>query len=168
MTKATYSNITVYAPLQSSYGFLPASKWPDFMPSLIWTAMTDKGSRVVTWEGARLDRDVTQPVSFQAEFHENGEVAYRYDMFPTNDVDTPGVPTYFLTAFPSGTYFFLRQNFVQYAVFSNKRCSNDFYWFSRTTLSRILFNDHYSFEFLNRADHPYDNAVGEGSTDITW
>ena len=29
-------------------------------------------------------------------------------------------------------------------------------------------NDHYSFEFLNRADHPYDNAVGEGSTDITW
>jgi hypothetical protein len=84
------------------------------------------------------------------------------------DVDTPGVPTYFLTAFPSGTYFFLRQNFVQYAVFSNKRCSNDFYWFSRTTLSRILFNDHYSFEFLNRADHPYDNAVGEGSTDITW
>ena len=84
------------------------------------------------------------------------------------DVDTPGVPTYFLTAFPSGTYFFLRQNFVQYAVFSNKRCSNDFYWFSRTSLSRILFNDHYSFEFLNRADHPYDNAVGEGSTDITW
>ena len=84
------------------------------------------------------------------------------------DVDTPGVPTYFLTAFPSGTYFFLRQNFVQYAVFSNKRCSNDFYWFSRTSLSRILFNDHYSFEFLNRVDHPYDNAVGEGSTDITW
>lgn len=38
MTKASYSNITVYAPLQSSYGFLPANKWPDFMPSLIWTA----------------------------------------------------------------------------------------------------------------------------------
>ena len=60
MTKASYSNITVCAPLQSSYGFLPASKWPDFMPSLIWTATTDRGSRVVTWEGARLDRDVSQ------------------------------------------------------------------------------------------------------------
>ena len=38
MTKVNCSNITVYAPLQGSYGFLPASKWPDFMPSLIWTA----------------------------------------------------------------------------------------------------------------------------------
>ncbi len=85
---AAYSNITVYAPLQSSYGFLPASKWPDFMPSLIWAAMTDSGSRVVTWEGARLDRDVAQPVSFQAEFHENGEVTYRFDTFPTNGVAT--------------------------------------------------------------------------------
>ena len=85
---AAYSNITVYAPLQSSYGFLPANKWSDFMPSLIWTAMTDRGSRVVTWEGARLDRDVAQPVSFQAEFHESGEVTYRYDTFPTNGVAT--------------------------------------------------------------------------------
>ena len=85
---AAYSNITVYAPLQSSYGFLPANKWPDFMPSLIWTAITDRGSRVVTWEGARLNRDVSQPVSFQAEFHESGEVTYRYDTFPTNGVAT--------------------------------------------------------------------------------
>ncbi len=81
---AVYSNITVYAPLQSSYGFLPASKWPDFMPSLIWTATTDRGSRVVTWEGARLERDVAQPVSFQAEFHANGEVTYRYNPAQTN------------------------------------------------------------------------------------
>ena len=88
MTKAPYSNITVYAPLQSSYGFLPASKWPDFMPSLIWTAVTDRGSRIVTWEGARLNRNVAQPVSFQAEFHESGEVTYRYDTFPTNGVAT--------------------------------------------------------------------------------
>ena len=85
---SVYSNITVYAPLQGSYGFLPATMWPDFMPSLIWTATTDKGSRVVTWEGARLERDVSRPVSFQAEFHENGEVTYRYDTFPTNGVAT--------------------------------------------------------------------------------
>ena len=53
---SVYSNITVYAPLQGSYGFLPASKWPDFMPSLIWTATTHRGSRVVTWEGAQIGR----------------------------------------------------------------------------------------------------------------
>ena len=85
---SVYSNITVYAPLQGSYGFLPASKWPDFMPSLIWTATTDKGSRIVTWEGARQERDVSRPVSFQAEFHESGEVTYRYETFPTNGVAT--------------------------------------------------------------------------------
>ncbi len=75
---------TVYASLQGSYGFLPASKWPDFMPSLIWIATTDKRSRVVTWEGARLERDVSQPMSFQAEFHANGEVTYRYNPAQTN------------------------------------------------------------------------------------
>ena len=85
---SVYTNITVYAPLQGSYGFLPASKWPDFMPSMIWTTTTGRGSRVVTWEGARLERDVSRPVSFQAEFHENGEVTYRYDTFPTNSVAT--------------------------------------------------------------------------------
>ena len=85
---SVYSNITVYAPLQGSYGFLPAGNCPDFIPSKIWTATTDRGSRVVTWEGARLGRDVAQPVSFQAEFHDNGEVTYRYDTFPTNGIVT--------------------------------------------------------------------------------
>ncbi len=99
---SVYSNITVYAPLQSSYGFLPASKWPDFMPSLIWIATTDKGSRVVTWEGARLERDVSRPVSFQAEFHENGEVTYRYDTFPTNGVATGVFRNGSALAFDSG------------------------------------------------------------------
>ena len=75
----TYSNITVYAPLQGSYGFLPASKWPDFNVSRIWTAVTDRDTRVITWEGALRDRDVSQPVSFQAEFKRNGDIEYRYD-----------------------------------------------------------------------------------------
>ena len=118
---AAYSNITVYAPLQSSYGFLPASKWPDFMPSLIWTATTDRGSRVVTWEGARIDRDVAQPVSFQAEFHESGEVTYRYDTFPTNGVATGvfrnGAALAFNPADPQSFRDFLGfQNLPEYAT----------------------------------------------------
>ncbi len=84
----TYSNITVYAPLQGSYGFLPVSRWPEFNVSRIWTAVTDRGTRVITWEGALRDRDSAQPVSFQAEFSPDGKVTYRYDTFPTNGVVT--------------------------------------------------------------------------------
>ena len=84
----TYSNITVYAPMQGPFGFLPASRWPDFDVSRIWTAETDRGTRVVTWEGAMMDRDTSQPVSFQAEFSPDGKVTYRYDAFPANGVAT--------------------------------------------------------------------------------
>ena len=78
----TYSNITVYAPLQSSYGFLPASRWNDHCQSRIWTAVTDSGTRVITWENALLDRDPATPVSFQAEFREDGDVIYSYSPTP--------------------------------------------------------------------------------------
>ena len=80
----TYSSITVYAPLQGSYGFLPASRWPDFQPSRIWTAVTDRGTRVITWEGALHDRDPAQLVSFQTEFSPEGKVTYRYSPVQTN------------------------------------------------------------------------------------
>ncbi|MBQ6925537.1 MAG: hypothetical protein IJQ73_12930 [Kiritimatiellae bacterium] len=82
----TYSNITVYAPLQGSYGFLPASRWPEFNVSRIWTAVTDRGSRVITWEGALRNRDPAQPVSFQAEFKRNGDIEYHYNPPQTNYV----------------------------------------------------------------------------------
>ena len=80
----TYSNITVYAPLQGSYGFLPASRWLDFNVSRIWMAVTDRGTRVITWEGALRNRDTAQPVSFQAEFTRNGDITYRYSPPQTN------------------------------------------------------------------------------------
>jgi hypothetical protein len=73
-----FSNLTVFAPLQGSYGFLPGSLWPSYCPSRIWTDVTDAGSRVVTWENALLNRDPSNPVSFQAEFLPNGNVIYRY------------------------------------------------------------------------------------------
>ncbi len=81
---STYSNVTVYAPLQGSYGFLPGSLWPAYCPSRIWTAVTDAGSRVVTWENALRNRDVADPVSIQAEFLENGDIIYRYAPSQTN------------------------------------------------------------------------------------
>ncbi len=80
----TYSNITVYAPLQGSYGFLPGSRWPEFNVSRIWMAVTDRGTRVITWEGALRNRDPAQPVSFQAEFKRNGDIEYHYNPAQTN------------------------------------------------------------------------------------
>ena len=79
-----YSNITVYAPLQGSHGFLSGSRWPEFNVSRIWMAVTDRGSRVITWEGALRNRDPAQPVSFQAEFKRNGDIEYHYNPAQTN------------------------------------------------------------------------------------
>ena len=80
----TYSNITVYAPLQGSYGFLPASRWLEFNVSRIWMAVTDRGTRVITWEGALRNRNTAQLVSFQAEFKRNGDIEYHYNPAQTN------------------------------------------------------------------------------------
>ena len=85
-----------------------------------------------------------------------------------DDVDTPGFPNYFLTAFPEGHYYLLRLNFAQYAVFNNRRCANDFFWFSRTTVVRTLQDGHYVFEFLNRSGRMDDNVSGTGGTDVLW
>ena len=38
----TVSNVTVYAPMQGSFGFLPESRWDRFAVSRIWTAMTER------------------------------------------------------------------------------------------------------------------------------
>ncbi len=75
---------TFFAPLQGSYGFLPASRWPEFNVSRIWMAVTDSGNRVITWEGALRNRDPAQPVSFQAEFKRNGDIEYHYNPAQTN------------------------------------------------------------------------------------
>ena len=76
------SNAVVFAVAQGSYGFPPGAAWGRFGVSRIWTAVTEHGSRVVTWEGALEDRDTARRVSFQAEFGRDGSAAYRYAGFP--------------------------------------------------------------------------------------
>ena len=70
--------------------------------------------------------------------------------------------------YPADSSFTTQLNFVQYAVWGNKRCSDDFFWFTRTMVIRALQGNRYIFEFFNRANHANDNASGTGSTDITW
>lgn len=68
----------------------------------------------------------------------------------------------------NGHYFITRMNFVEYTVFANRRCANDFSWFTRTTTVRIIIDGHYDLDFLNRSGRMDDNLVGIGSTDVTW
>ncbi len=73
----SYSNVTVYAPRYGKYGFLPGSLWPNYTNSLIWTAVNENGSRVITWQNF-LENRLPNYRSFQIEFKQGGEITYRY------------------------------------------------------------------------------------------
>ncbi len=73
----SYSNVTVYAPRYGKYGFLPGSLWPSYTNSLIWTAVNESGSRVITWQNS-LENRLPDYRSFQIEFKQGGEITYRY------------------------------------------------------------------------------------------
>ena len=67
---------------------------------------------------------------------------------------------------PQGTYIFSRANFIQYAVWEEMRCSNDFPWYTRTTLMKTSPPGSLSFDFYFRPAHQYDNSCGPGFTNI--
>ena len=85
------------------------------------------------------------------------------------DLDTPGFPTYGNTTAdkqPDNTVFFLRMNFKEYAIFNGVRCSDDFSWFSRTTVIKQTANGTSQYSFLTRPGHSSDNESGTGETTI--
>lgn len=82
------------------------------------------------------------------------------------DVDTPGLHVSGPEAYTYGTLLLARYNFLQYATFGSRRCSNDFPWHSRTTIRRILIDDFPDFEFYSRPDLASDNECGTGRTSI--
>ena len=129
---------------------------------------------VFTTNGTPVYSYVNQSIPRRTEPEGNDECVEAFGDYnpPPNghvyDVDTPGFPNYFLTAYPNGHYFLVRMNFAQYAVYNGRRCANDFLWFSRTTVIRAMQNGHYGFDFLNRNGRMDDNVSGTGSTDILW
>ncbi|MBR4617682.1 MAG: hypothetical protein IKO55_18900, partial [Kiritimatiellae bacterium] len=74
----------VYAPLHAPLGVVPEANWGlvagTNAQSRVWHMTTASNSVVVTWEDVLLGRDTNSPVSVQAEFFENGNFAYRYDL----------------------------------------------------------------------------------------
>ena len=68
----------------SPLGVVPEANW-DLPPgsnaqSRVWFDETDARALRVTWENVLLDRRSETPVSAQAEFFENGNFVYRYDL----------------------------------------------------------------------------------------
>jgi pimeloyl-ACP methyl ester carboxylesterase len=62
-------NLSVKAPQAST----------TFHSSQFWHKVQDDGSLFLTWQNALLNREATNPVSFQAELAPSGSITYRYD-----------------------------------------------------------------------------------------
>lgn len=67
---------------------------------------------------------------------------------------------------PVGTVVLLRLNFLEYAVFRGKRCSNDFRWYSRTTVVKTSGPGFAIYNFHARNGAMDENKAGGGATSI--
>ena len=74
----------LYAPLHAPLGVVPEANWglvaKTNAQSMVWLGTTASNSLVVTWRDVLLQRETNMPVSVQAEFFENGNFEYRYDL----------------------------------------------------------------------------------------
>ena len=82
------------------------------------------------------------------------------------DVDTPGVRLHGGARNPIGTIIWTRQNFLQYCAFGNRRCSNDYPWFSRTIVRKTTPPGSLWHDFYFSDEFPDGNSVGEGSCNV--
>lgn len=83
------------------------------------------------------------------------------------DVDTPGLVLSEARSTPYGTTMFYRYNFIQYARYGGRRCSNDFPWFCRLTARRGVDEDAFpDVFFLDREGVIDDNVVANGNTEV--
>ena len=82
------------------------------------------------------------------------------------DFDTPGIDPAALVHLPEGTIVYETQNFLQYALWNGRRCSDDLPWFSRSSLVKNPSTSYFVFDFATRENHPEDNSCGFGSTQL--
>ena len=73
-----------YSPLEVPLGIVPAANDGMIVREgacgQVWYAVSASNSLLVTWQDALVGRDTNLPVSVQAEFFENGDFTYRYDL----------------------------------------------------------------------------------------
>ena len=75
---------TCISPLNAVIGIVPASNYGALeeanRPSRFWHCLTPSDTLLLTWQNVLLDRDVSKPVSFQAEIDRLGNITFRYDL----------------------------------------------------------------------------------------
>ncbi len=69
------------AVFHARLGIVPEGNWDaaGLAESLFWWAETGKGSLLLTWRNALLNRETDSAVSFQAELFPSGDFVFRYD-----------------------------------------------------------------------------------------
>ena len=82
------------------------------------------------------------------------------------DLDTPGLLYSGLRELPPGQICHLRMNFVEYVSSVWGRASDNFYWYTRTTLKRRIYNEPSCVEFCYRQDCYPENEAGKGRTSL--
>ena len=128
--------------------------------SLSTSVMTDKCD-IMPWPGDLSPNDLGPEECRDDNPAPNG---YVYD------VDTPGINIDAQAIDPGimpGTVLYIRDNFVEYAMFENTRCSNDFPWHNRGTFQKTGQAGVVRYEFFNRPDHSLDNAIGPAHTNLS-
>lgn len=83
------------------------------------------------------------------------------------NLDTPGCNWDSVHDQPLGAIVYIRYNFVQFFYSEGHRCSDDFYWFSRSTFLSGTPETPNAVLFYPLDGGVGDNCVGVGSTSIT-
>lgn len=75
---------TCLAPFSTVLGIVPVANWgllaESNRPSLFWRKVNSDNTLLLTWQNVLLDRQPTNPVSFQVELNPNGNFVFRYDL----------------------------------------------------------------------------------------
>ena len=74
----------IASTFNAELGIVPEGNWGLIADrdarSRVWYDVTESNSVRITWQDALLLRDTNSPISVQAEFYENGNFTYRYDL----------------------------------------------------------------------------------------
>jgi len=95
--------------------------------------------------------DTSNPVLRDDDPRPNGKIY---------DYDAPGIAL--PPSMAVGTTRRQRINLREFAMYNGKKCSDDFFWFSRISIVKTAGQD------ALLSDVPGDNTAGQGSTPLTW
>jgi hypothetical protein len=95
--------------------------------------------------------DTSNPVLRDDDPRPNGKIY---------DYDAPGIAL--PPSMAVGTPRRQRINLREFAMYNGKKCSDDFFWFSRISIVKTAGQD------ALLSDVPGDNTAGQGSTPLTW